>query len=85
MLTLELVRYNLCCNILQCHSHGHMGDSRHGHGGGHSHSHGHGGPGFGGFVPGGQLVPGPLDPTQQPRKVSHLEDSSSWDIVKATQ
>lgn len=69
----------------ECHSHGHMGDSRHGHGGGHSHSHGHGGPGFGGFVPGGQLVPGPLDPTQQPRKVSHLEDSSSWDIVKATQ
>uniref|UniRef100_A0A673GMV9 Palmitoyltransferase n=1 Tax=Sinocyclocheilus rhinocerous TaxID=307959 RepID=A0A673GMV9_9TELE len=32
--------------FLQCHSHGHMGDSCHGHGGGHSHSHGHGGPGF---------------------------------------
>uniref|UniRef100_A0A671M244 Palmitoyltransferase n=1 Tax=Sinocyclocheilus anshuiensis TaxID=1608454 RepID=A0A671M244_9TELE len=63
-----------------------MGDSCHGHGGGHSH--GHGGPGFSGFMPGGfhgQLVPGPLDPTQQPRKVSHPEDSSSWDIVKATQ
>uniref|UniRef100_A0A672QT39 Zinc finger DHHC-type containing 13 n=1 Tax=Sinocyclocheilus grahami TaxID=75366 RepID=A0A672QT39_SINGR len=63
-----------------------MGDSCHGHGG--SHSHGHGGPGFSGFMPGGfhgQLVPGPLDPTQQPRKVSHPEDSSSWDIVKATQ
>uniref|UniRef100_A0A673HN81 Palmitoyltransferase n=1 Tax=Sinocyclocheilus rhinocerous TaxID=307959 RepID=A0A673HN81_9TELE len=44
MLTLKLVRNNLCCNILQCHSHGHMGDSCHGHGGGHSH--GHGGPGF---------------------------------------
>uniref|UniRef100_A0A673HLL6 Palmitoyltransferase n=1 Tax=Sinocyclocheilus rhinocerous TaxID=307959 RepID=A0A673HLL6_9TELE len=86
MLTLKLVRNNLCCNILQCHSHGHMGDSCHGHGGGHSH--GHGGPGFSGFMPGGfhgQLVPGPLDPTQQPRKVSHPEDSSSWDIVKATQ
>ncbi|XP_016151316.1 palmitoyltransferase ZDHHC13-like [Sinocyclocheilus grahami] len=71
-----------------CHSHGHMGDSCHGHGGGHSHSHGHGGPGFGGFMPGGfhgQLVPGPFDPTQQPRKVSHPEDSSSWDIIKATQ
>ncbi|RXN10712.1 palmitoyltransferase ZDHHC13 isoform X1 [Labeo rohita] len=80
-----------------CHSHGHMGDSchghggghSHGHGGGHSHSHGHGGPGFGGgFMPGGfhgQLVPGPLDSTQQPRKASHPEDSSSWDIVKATQ
>uniref|UniRef100_A0A8C1ZCG0 Palmitoyltransferase n=1 Tax=Cyprinus carpio TaxID=7962 RepID=A0A8C1ZCG0_CYPCA len=70
------------------HSHGHMGGSCHGHGGGHAHSHGHGGPGFSGFVPGGfhgQLVPGPLDPTQQPRKVSHPEDSSSWDIVKATQ
>uniref|UniRef100_A0A9J7YAE0 Palmitoyltransferase n=2 Tax=Cyprinus carpio TaxID=7962 RepID=A0A9J7YAE0_CYPCA len=65
-----------------------MGDSCHGHGGGHSHSHGHGGPGFGGFMPGGfhgQLVPGPLDPTQQPRKASHPEDSSSWDIIKATQ
>uniref|UniRef100_A0A671LF94 Palmitoyltransferase n=1 Tax=Sinocyclocheilus anshuiensis TaxID=1608454 RepID=A0A671LF94_9TELE len=74
--------------FLQCHSHGHMGDSCHGHGGGHSHSHGHGGPGFGGFMPGGfhgQLVPGPFDPTQQPRKVSHPEDSSSWDIIKATQ
>ncbi|KTF80213.1 hypothetical protein cypCar_00031548 [Cyprinus carpio] len=72
----------------ECHSHGHMGDSCHGHGGGHSHSHGHGGPGFGGFMPGGfhgQLVPGPLDPTQQPRKASHPEDSSSWDIIKATQ
>ncbi|ROL44046.1 Palmitoyltransferase ZDHHC13 [Anabarilius grahami] len=65
-----------------------MGDSCHGHGGGHSHSHGHGGPGFGGFMPGsfhGQLGPGPLDSTQQPRKFSHPEDSSSWDIVKATQ
>ncbi|KAL1271817.1 hypothetical protein QQF64_030833 [Cirrhinus molitorella] len=80
-----------------CHSHGHMGDSCHGHGGGHSHghsgghshSHGHGGPGFGGgFMPGGfhgQMVPGPLDSTQQPRKASHPEDSSSWDIIKATQ
>lgn len=69
--------------------HGHGGGHSHGHGGGHSHSHGHGGPGFGGgFMPGGfhgQLVPGPLDSTQQPRKASHPEDSSSWDIVKATQ
>ncbi|XP_077084139.1 putative palmitoyltransferase ZDHHC13 isoform X1 [Siphateles boraxobius] len=71
-----------------CHSHGHMGDSCHGHGGGHSHSHGHGGPGgpgFGGFMPGSFQGPGPLDSTQQPRKFSHPEDSSSWDIVKATQ
>ncbi|XP_052418041.1 putative palmitoyltransferase ZDHHC13 isoform X2 [Carassius gibelio] len=72
------------------HSHSHMGGSCHGHGGGHSHSHGHGhgGPGFSSFMPGGihgQMVPGSLDPTQQPRKVSHPEDSSSWDIIKATQ
>lgn len=88
VLTLKSVRNSLYCNVLQCHSHGHMGDSCHGHGGGHSHSHGHGGPGFGGFMPGnfhGQLSPGPLDSTQQPRKFSHPEDSSSWDIVKATQ
>lgn len=88
VLTLKSVRNSLYCNVLQCHSHGHMGDSCHGHGGGHSHSHGHGGPGFGGFMPGnfhGQLGPGPLDSTQQPRKFSHPEDSSSWDIVKATQ
>lgn len=78
------------CKNLQSHSHGHMGDSCHGHGGGHSHGHGHshGGSGFGGFMPAGfhgQLVPGPMDPTQQPRKSSHPEDSSSWDIIKATQ
>lgn len=88
VLTLKSVRNSRYCNVLQCHSHGHMGDSCHGHGGGHSHSHGHGGPGFGGFMPGsfhGQLGPGPLDSTQQPRKFSHSEDSSSWDIVKATQ
>ncbi|XP_051506649.1 putative palmitoyltransferase ZDHHC13 [Myxocyprinus asiaticus] len=68
-----------------CHSHGHMGDSCHEHGTGHSH--GHGGPGFGGFMPSfhGPIIPGPIDPTQQPRKFSHPEDSSSWDIVKATQ
>lgn len=88
VLTLKSVNNSLYYNVLQCHSHGHMGDSCHGHGGGHSHSHGHGGPGFGSFMPGnfhGQLSPGPLDSTQQPRKFSHPEDSSSWDIVKATQ
>lgn len=26
-----------------------------------------------------------MDPTQQPKKWSHLDDSNSWDIVKATQ
>ncbi|XP_073668061.1 putative palmitoyltransferase ZDHHC13 isoform X3 [Paramisgurnus dabryanus] len=68
-----------------CHSHGHMGDSCHGHGGGHSH--GHGGHGFGAFLPGFQspLFERPPDSTQQPTKFSHPEDSSSWDIVKATQ
>ncbi|XP_057209975.1 putative palmitoyltransferase ZDHHC13 isoform X2 [Triplophysa rosa] len=68
-----------------CHSHGHQSDSCHGHGGNYSHSHDHGGPGFGGFMAGFPLVQGPLDSTQQPRKFSHPEDSSSWDIVKATQ
>ncbi|XP_066504332.1 putative palmitoyltransferase ZDHHC13 [Hoplias malabaricus] len=59
-----------------CHSHGHAhtGDGCHGHGG---HSHG--------FQPGfhGQRSATLLDTTQQPKKYS--EDSSSWDIVKATQ
>lgn len=68
-----------------CHNHG-------GHG--HGHSHGPGGHGFGnmahGFMTG---VPGQFaqrgeaanDPTQQPMKRSHMDDSSSWDIVKSTQ
>ncbi|XP_041917366.1 putative palmitoyltransferase ZDHHC13 [Alosa sapidissima] len=74
-------------------SHGHMSDGCHSHGGhGHGHSHGPGGHGFGGmaFMPG---LPGQFsqrgeamtDPTQQPKKRSHMDDSSSWDIVKATQ
>lgn len=72
-----------------------MSDGCHSHGGhGHGHSHGPGGHGFGGmghgFMPG---LPGQFaqrgeamtDPTQQPKKRSHMDDSSSWDIVKATQ
>lgn len=70
------------------HSHGHMNDGCHGHGG-HSHSHGPGGTGHG-FMPGfhGQFVQrseAMRDPTQQPTKYSHADDSSSWDIIKATQ
>ncbi|XP_063044978.1 putative palmitoyltransferase ZDHHC13 [Engraulis encrasicolus] len=73
-------------------SHSHMEDGCHGHG--HGHSHGPGGHGFGGmghgFMPGlpGQFAPrgeAMTDPTQQPKKRSHMDDSSSWDIVKATQ
>ncbi|XP_030650293.1 putative palmitoyltransferase ZDHHC13 [Chanos chanos] len=75
-----------------CHSHSHMKDNCHGHGG-HSHSHGPGGHAFGGhggFMPGfhgqfGSRSEAMMDPTQQPKKYSHVEDSSSWDIVKATQ
>ncbi|KAK6294791.1 hypothetical protein J4Q44_G00356210 [Coregonus suidteri] len=74
---------------------GHDHDSCHGHGG-HSHGsavHGFGGHGSGmahGFMPAfhGQFGPRAdqmIDPTQQPKKRSHMDDSSSWDIVKATQ
>ncbi|KAG7473689.1 hypothetical protein MATL_G00098490 [Megalops atlanticus] len=77
-----------------CQSHSHMDDHYHGHGGhshGHAHGHGHGHGGMmHGFKPGfhGQFGPRSdiiMDPTQQPKKRSHMEDSSSWDIVKATQ
>ncbi|KAJ7985728.1 hypothetical protein DPEC_G00343470 [Dallia pectoralis] len=74
---------------------GHNHDNCHGHGG---HSHGPGVHGFGGhnggmahgFMPSfhGQLGPRAdlmMDPTQQPKKRTHMDDSSSWDIVKATQ
>ncbi|KAM9460578.1 putative palmitoyltransferase ZDHHC13 [Clarias gariepinus] len=63
------------------HSHGNDGQCSHGtHGvhGGHSH----------GFMSGFQFLQRNetmLDPTQQPKKYTHIEDSSSWDIVKATQ
>ncbi|XP_062327619.1 putative palmitoyltransferase ZDHHC13 [Osmerus eperlanus] len=73
------------------HSHSHMGESCHGHGG---HSHGPKVQGFSGATHG--LMPGfhgqfgaradqMMDPTQQPKKRSHMDESSSWDIVKATQ
>lgn len=63
------------------HSHGNDGQSSHGtHGahGGHSHS-------FMPSFPFLQRSEAMLDPTQQPKKYTHVEDSSSWDIVKATQ
>ncbi|XP_061078150.1 putative palmitoyltransferase ZDHHC13 isoform X2 [Conger conger] len=72
-----------------CHSHTGPGSGR-----GHNHGHGHGhGPGavMHGFRPGVHGPFGPrtdviTDPTQQPKKHPHgVEDSSSWDIVKATQ
>ncbi|KAL1006998.1 hypothetical protein UPYG_G00080410 [Umbra pygmaea] len=74
---------------------GHNHDSCHGHGG-HSHGpavHGFGGQGGGmahGLMPAfhGQFGPRAdqmMDPTQQPKKRSQMDDSSSWDIVKATQ
>ncbi|XP_029000626.1 putative palmitoyltransferase ZDHHC13 isoform X1 [Betta splendens] len=76
------------------HEHGHMRDScHHGHGG-HSHSHGPRATAFGGmadaFAPAfsGQFVKSAdqtMELTQQPKKRSLMDDSSSWDIVKATQ
>ncbi|XP_060733380.1 putative palmitoyltransferase ZDHHC13 [Tachysurus vachellii] len=63
------------------HSHGNDGQSCHGTHGVHSgHSHGFM-PNFP-FMQRGETI---LDPTQQPKKYTHIEDSSSWDIVKATQ
>ncbi|XP_061593876.1 putative palmitoyltransferase ZDHHC13 [Cololabis saira] len=74
-------------------AHGH--DCHHGHSGhaGHSHSHGPRAAAFGGmthlFPPAygqlGKLMDPTTDISQQPKKRSHLDDSSSWDIVKATQ
>lgn len=68
---------------------------QHGHGhAGHSHSHGPRAAAFGGmanpFMPAfhaqfGKSEDQTMDLTQQPKKRSHMDDSSSWDIVKATQ
>ncbi|XP_019731968.1 putative palmitoyltransferase ZDHHC13 [Hippocampus comes] len=74
------------------HSHAHE-NCHHGHSG-HSHSHGPRAAAFGGvglpFVPSfhgqfGKNAEEALDLTLQPKKRSHLDDSSSWDIVKASQ
>ncbi|XP_047194230.1 putative palmitoyltransferase ZDHHC13 [Hippoglossus stenolepis] len=73
--------------------HGHMRDGcHHGHAG-HSHSHGPRAaagsmphpfaPAFQG--PFGKSADQTMDLTQQPKKRSHMDDSASWDIVKATQ
>lgn len=75
-----------CVCVSQGHSH--MRDScHHGHPG-HSHSHGpraaH--PFMAGFH--GQFGKNPdqaMNLSQQPKKRSHMDDSSSWDIVKASQ
>ncbi|XP_026803030.3 putative palmitoyltransferase ZDHHC13 [Pangasianodon hypophthalmus] len=66
-----------------CHTHSHGNDGQSSHGthdvhGGHSH----------GFMPSFQFLQrseAMLDTTQQPKKYTHTDDSSSWDIVKATQ
>uniref|UniRef100_A0A3B5M584 Palmitoyltransferase n=1 Tax=Xiphophorus couchianus TaxID=32473 RepID=A0A3B5M584_9TELE len=73
------------------HSHGRDG-CHHGNAG-HSHSHGPRAAAFGGMTnmympPYGQMGKGPdpvMDISQQPKKRSQMDDSSSWDIVKATQ
>ncbi|XP_037553633.1 putative palmitoyltransferase ZDHHC13 [Nematolebias whitei] len=73
--------------------HGHMHDNcHHGHTG-HSHGHGPRVAAFGGmtnlYMPAyGQLgknTDQTMDISQQPKKRSHMDDSSSLDIVKATQ
>lgn len=77
-----------CVSTLQGHSSG----CHHGHSG-HSHSHGPRAAAFGGmtnmYMPGyGQMGKGPdpvVDISQQPKKRSQMDESSSWDIVKATQ
>lgn len=65
----------------------------HGHGG-HSHSHGPRAAAFGGMAnpfmpafhgPFGKSADQTVELTQQPKKRSHMDDSSSWDIIKATQ
>ncbi|KAM4603126.1 putative palmitoyltransferase ZDHHC13 [Polymixia lowei] len=74
-------------------SHSHMGDDCHR---GHGHSHGHGPrmPGYSGmahgFVPGfhgqfGANTDQTIECSQPSKKRLHMDDSSSWDIVKATQ
>ncbi|CAG5849196.1 unnamed protein product, partial [Menidia menidia] len=73
--------------------HGHMRDGcQHGHSG-HSHSHGPRAAAFGGlshlyapaYGPPGKGSEQMMDISQQPKKRSLMDDSSSWDIVKATQ
>ncbi|XP_058484866.1 putative palmitoyltransferase ZDHHC13 [Solea solea] len=74
--------------------HSHMRDGcHHGHAS-HSHSHGPRAAAFGGMAhpfmpafhgPFGKSTDETMELTQQPKKRSHMDDSSSWDIVKATQ
>lgn len=64
-----------------------MGDGCHHEHGGHSHSHGPRAAAFGGFTPGFHSSFGKTSEStmEQPKKRSHLDESSSWDIVQATQ
>lgn len=73
--------------VLQGHGHGHMGDScHHGHAG-PSHCHGpraaH--PFMAAFQGQFGKSANQVNLREQPKKRSHMEDSSSWDIVKAAQ
>ncbi|KAM6950189.1 putative palmitoyltransferase ZDHHC13 [Lycodopsis pacificus] len=62
---------------------GHMNDScNHGHSG---HSHSHGPRAAHPFMAAFQSGDPELDISQQPKRRSHMDDSGSWDIVKATQ
>uniref|UniRef100_A0A672Y3L7 Palmitoyltransferase n=1 Tax=Sphaeramia orbicularis TaxID=375764 RepID=A0A672Y3L7_9TELE len=89
-----MLKYHYKWTEINSLSHSHMGDScHHGHGG-HSHSHGPRAAAFGGmglgFMPAfhgqfGKSSDQIMDPCQQPKKRSHMDDSSSWDIIKATQ
>lgn len=90
LLTTSLFFFSLF--VLQ--SHNHMHDScHHGHSG-HCHNHGPKVAAFGGLanplMPSfhgqfGMMPDQAMEVTQQLKKRSHLDDSSSWDIVKATQ
>uniref|UniRef100_W5MBK7 Palmitoyltransferase n=1 Tax=Lepisosteus oculatus TaxID=7918 RepID=W5MBK7_LEPOC len=73
---------------MPCQSHGHF-DQAQGHSHGHGHGHGHSGH-MHGFMPDfhgqfGHMSEATMDPTQQPKRRSFMEDSNNYDIVKATQ
>ncbi|XP_030232754.1 putative palmitoyltransferase ZDHHC13 [Gadus morhua] len=69
--------------------HNHGGECGHSHGRGHSHSHGPRMPGYGPPFP-GMNFPGQFGKSSDPTMIntaprSHMDESSNWDIVKATQ
>ena len=67
----------------------HGGECGHAHGRGHAHSHGPRVPGYGPPFPGmnfpGQFGKGSEQSMVNTAPRSHMDESSSWDIVKATQ